>query len=174
MVKALLIISQRNFNDDELSITRSILQQNKIEVVIASLTREQAIGMKGLKVNPDKTVVEALKENYDVIIVIGGSGSPSLSDYPEVIEILKINNEKGKIIAAICLAPVVLGKAGILKDVMTTVFPDDWAISVITNNGAHYFKKNVVEDGNIITADDPRSVKEFAEAILKKLKQQII
>lgn len=174
MVRVLLIISQRNFNDEEFSITKSTFQQNKFEVTVASITKEQATGMKGLKVNPDKTVVEALKESYDAIIVIGGSGSPSLSDYPEVIEILKMNNNKGKIIAAICLAPIVLAKADLLRDVISTVYPVDWAIATITSSGAHYFKKNVVEDGNIITADGPKSAREFAEAILKKLKQQII
>lgn len=174
MVRVLVLISQRNFSDDEFLTIKSILEENKIHVIVASTTKGEAIGIKGAKVNIDNTITQALKENYDAIIVIGGPGSPSLSDYPEVIEILKINNNKGKIIAAISLAPVVLGKAGLLKNIMTTVFPVEWAISSIINNEAHYFNKDVVEDGNIITANDTNSSKKFINIILKKLKQQII
>ena len=90
-------------------------------------------------------------------------------DYPEVLERVRQFHEKGKLVSAICLAPMILARAGILKGVMSTVFPTDWAITSLKNNGAHYTSDHVVEDGNIITADGPQSAKEFAEKIIKKL-----
>jgi putative intracellular protease/amidase len=126
--------------------------------------------MNGLKVKPDMLVIDALKQEYDALILVGGSGCFQLSEYPEVIEILKKQSEKNKILAAICLAPTILAKAGLLEDVIATVFPADWALSQLKMGKAHYMPKKVIQDGNIITADGPDSVEEFAKTILKKLK----
>jgi len=169
MAKALLIIAQRNFNETEYSTTKSVLESNKIKTITASISKSEAVGMKGMKVNPDKTVAEALKEEYDAVVIIGGSGSPTLADYPEVIQIIKKHNEAGKVLAAICLGPAILSKAGVLKNVMATVFPTDWSVSMLTREGAHYFDKNVVVDGKIVTANGPQAAKEFAQAISKLL-----
>jgi protease I len=174
MIKILFIISQRNFNDEEYSVTRKVLEENEIKVSVSSIDNGEAIGMKGLKVNPDKTVRRALEENYDGLVIIGGSGSPTLSDYPEVLEIIRAFNTDKKTIGAICLAPVVLGKAGILSNIMVTVYPIDWAITSITRDGAHYFKHDIVEDENIITADGPKSARKFGEAIVKRFKHENI
>lgn len=170
MPRALIIISQKNFSDEEFSAVKSALVNGKVQVTIASITNEEARGTRGMKVTPNKTVAQALKDDFDAVILIGGSGSPTLADYPEVIETLKRQNQKKRIVAGICLAPIVLARAGILVDVMSTVYPEDWAISSITRDGAHYFDKSVIEDGNIVTANGPKSAVEFAETILKKLK----
>lgn len=174
MIKVLFIISERNFNDEEYSVTRKVLEENNIKVVVSSINKEEAIGMKGLKVNPDKTLREVSEENYDGLIIIGGSGSPTLADYPEVLEMIRMFNNNKKVIGAICLAPVILGKAGILSNIMITVYPVDWAITSVTRNGAHYFRHDVVEDGNIITADGPESARKFGEVIVKKFKRKNI
>ncbi|MBU5688115.1 MAG: DJ-1/PfpI family protein [Candidatus Aenigmarchaeota archaeon] len=169
MPSALIIISQTNFNENEFFTTKRILSE-KIKVETASISLEECIGMKGHKVKPDKTVEDALKKEYDAIAIIGGTGCYKLSEYPEVIEIIKKQTEKNKIVAAICLAPTILARAGVLKDVIATVYPSDWAIALLEKEGAHYIAKNLIEDGNIITADSPRVAEEFAKTILKKLK----
>ncbi len=169
MSSTLLIISPRNFNEKEFFITKDILSKNKIKVQVASVS-EECISMNGLKIKPDMLVIDALKQEYDAIILIGGSGCFELSEYPEVIEILKKQAEKNKILAAICLAPAILAKAGVLEDTIATVFPADWALSQLETGKAHYMPKKVIQDGNIITADGPDSAEEFAKTILKKLK----
>lgn len=169
MVRALLIISGKNFNDTEYSATKQTLEEKKVEVTVSSITREEAVGMFGMKVTPDVTVRKVNPNEYDVLIIIGGSGSPSLLDYPEVLERVREFNNRKKLIAAICLAPVVLGRAGVLRGVISTVFPSDWAITSLRREGAQYSSDHVVVDENIITADGPSSAKEFAKKILKKL-----
>jgi len=168
MPTALLVIAPRNFNETEFIMTKDILAKNGIKVEVASVA-EECIGMKGLRVRPDKTVTEALRQEYDVVIFIGGSGCYELSDYPEVNEIARRQAERGKMLAAICLAPVILAKAGVLKDVMATVFPEGWAISLLQREDAHYMARDVIVDGNIITADGPKSAEKFAKTILKKI-----
>ncbi len=169
MATALLIIAPRNFNETEFLVTRDVLVKNGVDVKVASITGEECLGMKGLRVKPDKTVTEALKQEYDAIIFIGGSGCYELSSYPEINEIIRRQAERNKLLAAICLAPVLLAKAGVLRDVMATVFPEEWAISLLQREEAHYFPRDVIADSNIITADGPRSAEKFARTILKKL-----
>lgn len=170
MTTALLIISQRNFNDTEYSVTKQTLEDNEIKVKVSSITREEAVGMDGLRVVPETTVRETNPNEHDGLIIIGGSGSPSLMDYPEVLQRIRDFHERNKLVAAICLAPVVLARAGVMKGVMSTVFPTDWAINSLRRDGAQYSEKRVVVNGNIVTADGPQSAKKFAEEVVKKLK----
>ena len=171
MAKVVIIIAQQNFNDKEFSITKSVLEESEIDIDIASITRQECVGMYGLKVSPNKTVGDIVTEYYDALIIIGGSGSLELLKYPEVVNRIKSFASQNKLIAAICLAPMILAKAGILKGIMSTVFPTDFAISALKQGGAHYTDKHVVVDGNIITADGPDSALGFAKEILKKLKE---
>jgi len=169
MIKALFIICQRNFNDTEFSVAKQVLSQSGIEVKVSSITKNECLGMQGLKINPDISVRDANPNDFDCLVIIGGLGSPSLLDYPEVLDKVRIFNEQGKILAAICLGPVILAKAGVLNGIQATVFPIDWAISSLNTSGAKYSKNHVVVDNNIITADGPKSATDFGKAILEKL-----
>ncbi len=168
MVKVLMLIAQRNFNDTEFSVTKKTLEQREIKVTVSSITTDDAVGMEGLRVKPNTALREANPNDYDAFVIIGGSGSPRLMDYPEIIDRVRRFDEREKVIAAICLAPMVLAKAGILKGVLSTVFPADFAVGVLKQEGATYTEQHVVEDGNIITADGSRAAEEFANKILKK------
>jgi len=163
-----MLIAQRNFNDTEFSVTKKTLEQRGVQVTISSITMDDAIGMEGLRVKPTIALREANPNDYDAFVIIGGSGSPRLMDYPEVIDRVRRFNEQEKVIAAICLAPMILAKSGILKGVLSTVFPADFAVGVLKQEGANYTEQHVVEEGNIITADGPKSAEEFANKILKK------
>lgn len=170
--KALFIIAQENFRDEELEIPKKILEENGASTTVASITKGEARGMLGLRVRPDVTVAEANPNDFDILIVIGGSGSPRLADYPEVINIIKRFNSKNKPIAAICLAPYILARAGILKGKTVTIYPADFALSELAKAGAAYVKKSVVVDSNIITSPGPEAAKEFGEQIVKVLSEK--
>jgi len=167
--KVLCIIAQRNFRDEEFSIPKEILEKEGAKVVVASITLDEAIGMFGLRVKPDLTVRNANPYEFCALLIIGGSGSPQLADYPEVINIIRRFEEQRKVIAAICLAPYVLARAGILRGRRVTVFPADFAITELRRSGAIYEEKHVVVDDNLITADGPKVAKEFGEEIVKVL-----
>jgi protease I len=169
--KVLFIIAQQNFRDEELEIPKRILEENEIQATIASITKDEAVGMLGARIQPDITVRDANPDDYDALIVVGGSGSPKLADYPEVLSIIRRFDEQKKLIAAICLAPTVLAKAGILDGVTVTTYPTDWSIAVLQKHGANYIKEHVVVDGRIITADGPQSAEEFGRKILELLKK---
>ena len=172
MIRVLLLIAQRNFNETEFLVTKKGLEEKKIQVTVASINTDDAIGMEGMRIRPDKSLRQTNPNEYDAFVIIGGSGSPRLLDYPEAIEWARRFNRQNKLIAAICLAPMILAKAGILKGVMSTVFPADFAISVLKQENATYSNRHVIEDDNIITADGPEVAKEFVDKILKKIESE--
>lgn len=170
--KALFIIAQENFRDEELSTPKHLLEEQGAITKVASITRDEAHGMLGLRITPDITVAEADSNEFDILILVGGSGSPKLADYPEVINIIKQFANQKKPIAAICLAPYILARSGILSGKTVTVYPSDFALAEIRRAGANYVKKSLVVDGNIITSPGPEAAKEFAEEIVKVLSEK--
>ncbi|MEM2874194.1 MAG: DJ-1/PfpI family protein [Candidatus Nanoarchaeia archaeon] len=173
-MKALLIIAQKNFRDEELFETREELEKVGISVDVASITTEMAYGMLGKTYMPDLAVKDAKVDAYDAIVVVGGAGSPQLANYPEVIKLLQVAQQKGKLLAAICLGPMVLAKAGVLKKKRATVwtspaFPQ--SVRALEAGGCKYSTEKLVQDDNLITAFGPDQARQFGRAIAEKLKE---
>ena len=78
MKKVIFVIPQRNFNDKEYSRTKEVLEANLVKVEVSSITEDECVGMYGLRVKPEKSVREIRVEEYDALVMIGGSGSPKL------------------------------------------------------------------------------------------------
>jgi protease I len=76
----------------------------------------------------------------------------------------------GRPVAAICIAPVILAKAGLLTHKKATVFSSE--IETIEELGAYYTGMDVTVDGNIITAYGPQSTLRFAKRIADSIHQQ--
>jgi len=169
--KVLFIIAQQNFRDEEYLIPKQLLEEQGAEITTASITTDEARGMIKARVKPDVAVREANPNDFDCLIIAGGSGSPKLADYPEVLNVIRRFDEKDKPIAAICLAGYALAKAGVLKGRTATVFPADFALIEYRRNGVIYSNKPVVVDGRFITAEGPENARDFAEEIIKILKQ---
>ncbi|MFC1786861.1 DJ-1/PfpI family protein [Halobacteriota archaeon] len=167
MRRILMIISPRDFRDEELLEPKEILKKAGLEVVVTSVTGETCIGMFGTNVKPDYVIGEFKAMEFDAVVVVGGSGTPVLNKYDKVLQILRDAKKQNKILAAICLGPIVLAKAGVLKGKKATVFSS--GISKIEDGGAQYVSDSVVIDGRIITANGPQSAKMFGNAIVSAL-----
>ncbi|MBU0590725.1 DJ-1/PfpI family protein, partial [Candidatus Micrarchaeota archaeon] len=171
MAKLLFIVAQTGFKDSEYLVPREILEKEGHNIKIASITRAKAKGVDGLEIQPDMSVHEANPDFFDAIIVIGGPGSVMLAENEDVIGLLQGANKHGKVIAAICLAPMALANAGILTGKKATVFPNTKAIMALKGGGARYMATPFEVDGNIVTADSPQSAGEFGTAIAQLLKK---
>jgi len=102
------------------------------------------------------------------VVFIGGMGAVQFLDDEVSYKIAKQTLEKGKVLAAICIAPTILAKAGVLQGKKCTVWSsnmDKSAIKTIKENGGIYEEKNVVIDGNIITADNFEAAQLFGQSI---------
>jgi len=86
-----------------------------------------------------------------------------------LIEVLRDALARGKLIAAACIAPTILAKAGILKNREATVISYPRAIEEIKMGGALYRDEPVVISNNIITGRDLKAIDKFSQAIVEKL-----
>lgn len=167
MKKILLVLAPDGFQEEEYSDTRNALEKAGVSVSVASFEKGEAIGARGGRVKVDFSVDEVSAGDYDGVAFIGGQGMVGLVGNSDFIKLAKEFYTAGKLAAAICIAPVILANAGILKNKRATVCGG--AENEIKNNGGIYTGKSVEVDGNLITADGPNSAEEFGKAIVKLL-----
>ncbi len=165
--KILAIIASSNFRDEELLVPKGIFEKEGFKVAIASSSLKTSRGMLGAEIKPDMLIKDVKVDDYDVIMFIGGSGASEYWESPIAHNIAKSALDKKKVLSAICIAPVTLANAGILKGRKATVWASE--ANMLVKKGASYTGSSVEVDGDIITANGPAAAKEFAEAILKKL-----
>lgn len=165
--KAVMLISENGFRDEELFVSQKALKESGIEVKIASTTLGEVRGASGGKAKPDILLRDINPQEYDAIILVGGGASSQYWDDPLAHQLVREADRNQRIVAAICIAPVTLARAGILKNRQATVW--DSEAYQLENEGASYIAKPVVKDGNIITASGPQATREFSDAIVKAL-----
>lgn len=168
MKKAVMIIAQDGFRDEEFFLPKEILEKQGIEVKVASTALTQAKGMLGAEVKPDILVSDIDVTDFDAIIFVGGIGASQYWDDPIAHKLAQEAYNRNKIVAAICIAPVTLARAGILKRKRATVWSSE--AGNLRSAEANYTAKPLEKDGNIITASGPIAAREFGEEIAKALK----
>lgn len=165
--RVVMIIASKNFRDEELQKPKSILEKQGIKIVIASTTKDVVTGMLGATAKPDILISELKVMDYDAIVFVGGGGASEYWNDPIAHAIIQEAVKQGKILCAICIAPVTLANAGVLKGKRATVWPTEQ--DKLKAKGALYTGKKVEVDGNIITGSGPKAAKEFGKAIVKAL-----
>lgn len=164
MKKALLVIAQEGYQDIELDGTRKGLLAAGFEVVLASKVAGPCRG----KFDGSEQAAIAMKEvnvaDYDRIAFIGGPGAFALRDDSDALTIARATVAAGKPLGAICIAPMILASAGVLKGKKATVAtPNDEQIPFFQKNGATYTGEPVTQDGLIVTANGPKAAEEFGK-----------
>lgn len=166
--RVVMIIAHNGFRDEELTEPKEILEGEGAEVVVASSSLDEAHGMKGTVVKPDILLEDIDVSKFDAVIFVGGVGASEYWNDPKAHQIAREALNSGKVVAAICIAPVTLANAGILKGKRATVFPSER--EKLKEAGAIYTGQDVEEDGMIITGNGPSAAEKFGRAIAEKLK----
>ncbi len=165
--KILMVIAPDKFRDEELLVPKRIFEQNGYKVVVASRERKECVGMLGTRVIPDITIDQINPDDYIAVILVGGIGARSYFSDRQLQSLLQVFYKQDKIVAAICLAPVVLANAGLLEGKRATVWQSE--ARTISEKGARYTGEAVTQDGRIVTAAGPFAAEQFAMQILKEL-----
>lgn len=169
--RILMVIAPQDFRDEEYARPREILESAGYAVTVASRSRETARGMLGMRVQPDLLLPEARAADYDAVIFVGGNGAQTYWDDPEAHRLAQEAAAAGKVVAAICIAPVILARAGVLEGKQATVFNPPSLCTELTAHGATCTDTSVQRDGRIVTASGPHAAEEFARAILAALEE---
>ncbi len=169
-MKILITIAPEKFRDEELAVPLAVFQKAGIGFDIASTHRGPCTGMLGAKTTAALSFEEIDPKHYDGLVIIGGSGSQThLWDDDVLNQIVKFFHQSGKVVAAICLAPVVLARAGILKGKKATFYESPASFREMKIGGAVITNAAVVRDGRIITANGPAAAQAFADEIVRTL-----
>lgn len=172
MAKALLVVAQTDFQPVEYGDTREELENAGVEVKVASFEVGESVGKDGIKINVDVAIKDVDTNKYDAVVLIGGPGAArQLVGNEDVIKLVQDFDNSDKVVAAICISPVVLAEARLLKDRKATVWNGDGKqAEILSAQGAEYVDKPVVVDTKIVTANGPDAAKEFGKTIVKMLK----
>ena len=165
--KAVMVIAHQSFRDEELAEPRKLLEHAGCWVVVASSATSPAKGMLGALVTPDLLVKDVKVADYDAVVFVGGTGAQEYWNDPTAQQIARDAVAQGKLLGAICLAPVTLANAGVLEGKKATVWSSE--AGRLKARGAEYTGAAVQVDGSIITADGPEAAKEFGRALVDAL-----
>ena len=124
----------------------------------------EVTGSHGITVRADKTLTETEFSEYDGIILPGGMpGTANLAATERVLDLLRSFHTDGKLTAAICAAPTVLAKAGLLEGQRAVCYPgmeDELLGAVVTSDP-------VAVDGSVITSRGVGTAIPFALALVR-------
>ena len=169
-MKVLMVIAPKGYRDEEFSKSAEVFEKSGVAYDVASTAAGDCEGMMGSVQNASLAVADAKEADYDALVICGGIGARDfLWTHEPLIELVKQFNAKGKVIGAICLAPVILAYARVLDSIKATVFDTPASVELLRQSGAKYVKEAVVSDKNIVTGDHPVASVKFAQEILSKL-----
>jgi protease I len=169
--KALLIIPPERFNEDELFQPKEILENAGVKVTIASTKTGEITGDFQGKVNAKVIFSNVSASDFDVVAVIGGSGTNEhLWGNQELQDYLKQAYEQKVLVTGICAGSVTVAKTGLLSGRKAACYPVDVQINELKDNNVEYVVKHVVAHEDIITADGPDGAKEFGESLVAALR----
>ena len=168
MTKKIAFLATDGYEDLELHYPRIRLIEAGYDVELISLTKREIKGKWGYPFMPNKKIDEVNPEDYDGVIVPGGTKNPDyLRRNKKILEFVSQINEQGKLVGAICHAGWVLISAKVVKDREATSYfaiRDD-----MINAGVKFKDEPVVIDGNLITSRTPDDLPHFMKAVLEFL-----
>jgi len=164
VVKRALFVIFDQFEELEYGEPRAVLEKQGVNISVASSGSRSVAGYMGKKVQPDVMLSEVHTADYDAIVFIGGYNYDESN--ADAIRIAQEAVAQDKIVAAICVAPITLAKAGVLKDKRAT---SSMSFSRLKAAGAIYTSESVARDGRLITGNGPAASHNFGKAIAAAL-----
>lgn len=163
-MKPSYIFLTTGFEEIEAIATIDVLRRAGLNVVTVSVeSSRQVEGSHGVVVTAD-TLLEANDYSDSSILILPG-GTVRLGEFDFLNKLLVSQNNAGKPIAAICAAPSLLGRLGILEGKEATCYPGFEGYL----QAAKVVDKRVAADGNVITGRGPGCTVEFALKIVEVL-----
>jgi protein deglycase len=167
MTKRVLVPISKGFEEIEAVTVIDILKRAGAEVVVAGVDGDTVTGRSAITVIPDMPLDAALAgDAYDLIVLPGGvPNAYTLRDDDRIIEAVRAQAAAERPVAAICAAPVVLEKAGLLAGRTATSHPTAEE-EIVT---ARFSTDRVVKAGLVTTSRSCGTAMEFALSLVRDL-----
>jgi protein deglycase len=162
----ILTILPEGFEELEAVAPVDLWRRAGFKVTIAALGSKKLVtGRNGIEIQTETTLGGVGPDRvFDVLFLPGGPGVEHLRSSPDVREIVGRQVAAGKMIAAICAAPLVLKDAGLLVGRKYTAHP-----STETELNEIIADQPVVVDGSIVTSQGAGTAVDFGLKIIELL-----
>lgn len=165
-MKKILVPLADGCEEMEAVIVIDTLRRAKFEVTAAGLKDGPVTASRGVRLLPDTTLDRVRPMDYDALVLPGGGpGVENLMADARVIAAIGELHAAGRWLCAVCAAPLVLQKAGVLEGRRATCYPGAGARLTVTQRRP----ERVVVDGRLITSQGPGTSVEFALEIVRQL-----
>ena len=161
------VLIANGFEEIEALTPVDILRRKGLDVKTVSITEEKlAVGSHGITITCDEIAKNIDEKEIEALIFPGGMpGATNLDASEYTDKFIAAVKEKDGVIAAICAAPLILGRRGLLKGKKAICYPGFEEELV----GATLSKSGVAVDGRIVTAKSMEYSLPFANAIASLL-----
>lgn len=160
------VLLANGFEEIEAATIIDVLRRAEIDVTTLGVEGVSVRGAHAIEMTADDTLAAGAETPWDLVVLPGGlPGAHTLRDDAGVQALVTRQHERGARLAAICAAPIALGKAGVLAGKRATSYPgfgDELT-------GAELVDERVVCDGNLITSQGPGTAMEFALQLVIEL-----
>lgn len=154
------------YEEVEALSTVDVMRRGEVETIMVGIDNKTVVSSRGISINMDMVIEEVNWREIDMIVLPGGlPGVDNLIASEKLCMIVREFKEKGKLIGAICAAPSILGKLGILEGEKATCYPGFEKFLT----GATVTYERVTKSNKIITGIGAGASLEFAFALLEQV-----
>ncbi|MBR3312695.1 MAG: DJ-1/PfpI family protein [Atopobiaceae bacterium] len=153
------VIAARGCEEGETLTIVDIFRRAEVDCDLVGLGSREIAGTHRITFRCD-TQFDGSLDAYDMVVLPGGyGGTDAMLESDELIDALQAADAAGKWVCAICAAPEVLGRAGLLVGKNYTCYPG--VVSKVENPGT-WVDAPVVTDGTTVTGQGPAFAYAFA------------
>jgi protease I len=166
MSKAVILV-ENGFEDIELLYPYYRLMEAGFTVdIVGPTSGETYKGKKGGSIESTKSPEETTIDDYRVLIVPGGWAPDRMRTKENMVNMVKMADEKGLVIGAICHAAQLLIEAEIVDGRTLTCVAS--VSTDVKNAGGNYLDESLVVDGNLVTCRYPADIPGWMPAVIEK------
>jgi len=169
MKRLAVFVAQRMFRDEEYLVPRQMFDAADISCRVFSSVKGTLHGKLGAEIESDALIDDFKADDFDAVFFVGGGGAQEYVDHPVIHRVIQEMDRQKKIISAICMSPLILGSAGLLRGRRATVFPGDR--DKLTAMGVNVSDDPVVRDGRLLTGNGPDAAEAFARTLITMLEE---
>ena len=143
----------------EVVAVADVLRRLGFDVTLAGLDHLEIACANGCRIKADRLFAECLSESFDAVYLPGGTnGAMALYNSASVIRFVQEMEQSGRVVGAICAAPIVLARAGLLSGRRFTMYPgfDEYLDGEVSTGEA------AEADERVVTGRGPGAVFAFA------------
>ncbi len=169
-MKKAVVLTANLFRDEELFYPVEELRKKGWNVDVAAPKMMELVGELGEKITPDKTIDQINPDDYDLLVIPGGSpdGAPAeVRNIKKAQEITRSFMTKNKPVASVCHGPWLLASANVIAGRHLTSFWYDGVPEDIRKAGGKWEDQEVVVDGNLVTSRYPPDLPAFMREVMK-------